>query len=155
MATWSSNNFRALISVAIAYDDNDAITSEGWWKVQPGVCSDIEFSGLDFYYTAESDSYRQGSATSRDNWGKGQQFYVAVANSSSITRCARAGAHVQCRSGRSSFRTATAGGISRLRCASAAGPPRWKRPQNEGGEQRLRNRVGSVCPPKAFCWLAD
>ena len=70
------NNFRAPISLAIAYEDNGSATSEGWWKVQPGVCSDIKFSGLDFYYTAESDSYRQGNATGRDNWGKGQQFYV-------------------------------------------------------------------------------
>src|SRR4051794_37102500 len=51
------NNFQAPIGVAIAYDENGSVPSEGWWKVSPGGCPDVVFSGLDFYYTAESDSY--------------------------------------------------------------------------------------------------
>src|SRR5262245_3668582 len=58
------NDFRAPINVAIAYEDGGTMTSEGWWRVEPKACREVPFDGLDFYYSVESDTYRDGNARS-------------------------------------------------------------------------------------------
>jgi uncharacterized membrane protein len=70
------NDFRAAISVALAYEEGGSFASQGWWKVAPGACSDLPFKGFDFFYAGESDWYREGGGRKRDIWGKGRNFYV-------------------------------------------------------------------------------
>jgi uncharacterized membrane protein len=72
------NDFRAAIKAAIAHEDKGSFTSEGWWRVEPNACRDVPFSGVDFFYTAESDKYRDGGAQKQDSWGKGRQFHVGT-----------------------------------------------------------------------------
>jgi uncharacterized membrane protein len=72
------NEFRAPIHVAFAYEDQGSFIAAGWWNVEPNDCrpADFPFQGATLYYTAHSDSYRNGSATSRDHWGNKVKLYV-------------------------------------------------------------------------------
>ena len=72
------NDFRATINVALAYERKASFVSEGWWRVESNACRDAPFNGLDFFYAAESDKYREAGAQKQDMWGKGRQFYVGT-----------------------------------------------------------------------------
>jgi uncharacterized membrane protein len=72
------NDFRAPVNVAIAYAEAGSMTSEGWWRVEPNGCRNVPFDGLDFYYTVESDQYRDGRSRSRSRWGNDRSFYVGA-----------------------------------------------------------------------------
>lgn len=74
------NDFRARLRVALAYEDNNAIRAAGWWTVNPKACRDVNFpfQGSVLYYTAESDPYREGGKTVRDNWGNKKELYVGA-----------------------------------------------------------------------------
>ena len=72
------NDFRARIHVAFAYQNQRNIPASGWWVIEPSVCQKIDytFQGATLYYTAQSDSYQDGAATSHDNWGNQINLFV-------------------------------------------------------------------------------
>jgi uncharacterized membrane protein len=72
------NDFRARIHVAFGYQNQRNIPASGWWVIEPNVCQKVEFvyQGSTIYYTAESDDYADGSATSHDHWGNKISLFV-------------------------------------------------------------------------------
>ena len=72
------NDFRARIHVAFAYPNQRDVPASGWWSVEPNACQtiDFKFEGATLYYTADSDSYRDSSKTSRDHWGNKIKLFV-------------------------------------------------------------------------------
>jgi hypothetical protein len=68
------------IYVAIAYLQTDVNNhlSRGWLNVETGKCYvfDTALKVNNFYYYAESDSYRQGKDKVKMSWGKGQKFAI-------------------------------------------------------------------------------
>jgi uncharacterized membrane protein len=72
------NEFRAPIHVAFAFEEQGNFTAAGWWNVEPNACqpANFPFQSAVLYYTAHSDSYRDGRATSRDHWGNKMKLYV-------------------------------------------------------------------------------
>ena len=75
------NDIDAPIHVAFAYPDQDGVTASGWWNVESNSCQrvDFQFRGGMLYYAANSDSYRDGRATSRDHWGNKERLFVTRA----------------------------------------------------------------------------
>lgn len=76
------NEIPAAIHVAFAYQNNGAFTAEGWWTVASNACQDVPFTlqGDTLYYTAHSDSYRDGRDTKHQHWGNKLQLYVGNRN---------------------------------------------------------------------------
>lgn len=72
------NDFRARVRVALAFESPSGIVSAGWWSVEPNACKDIDFTftGPTFFYTANSDSYKEGRSTMRDHWGNKRELFV-------------------------------------------------------------------------------
>jgi uncharacterized membrane protein len=72
------NDFRARIHVAFAYANQRDVPASGWWSVEPNACQtiDFKFEGATLYYTADSDKYNDGRATSHDHWGNKIKLYV-------------------------------------------------------------------------------
>jgi uncharacterized membrane protein len=72
------NEFHARIHVAFGYQNQRNIPASGWWVIEPNVCDKVEyfFQGSTIYYTAESDDYQDGSATSHDHWGNKISLFV-------------------------------------------------------------------------------
>jgi len=72
------NDFRAPIHVAFASQDKGRFNAAGWWTVAPKTCHAVDFAfrGATLYYTADSDSYQDGSATSKVHWGNVVQLFV-------------------------------------------------------------------------------
>jgi uncharacterized membrane protein len=72
------NDFRARIRAALAQEEAGAFRAAGWWAVDPNACRDIDFpfQGAVLYYTADSDTYREGNKTLRDHWGNKQELFV-------------------------------------------------------------------------------
>jgi uncharacterized membrane protein len=66
------NDFRAPIHLAFASQDKGRFNAAGWWTVAPKACHTVDFAfrGATLYYTAgDSDSYQDGSETSKVHWG--------------------------------------------------------------------------------------
>jgi uncharacterized membrane protein len=72
------NDIAAPIHVAFAYPDRDGFTASGWWNIESNECQrvDFQFQGPTLYYSADSDGYRDGRATSRDHWGNKEKLFV-------------------------------------------------------------------------------
>jgi uncharacterized membrane protein len=72
------NDIRAPIHVAFANQAEDGFSASGWWNVEPNDCKpvDFPFEGAVLYYSADSDEYRDGRATSRDHWGNKVRLFV-------------------------------------------------------------------------------
>ena len=72
------NDIRAPIHVAFAYQARDGVTASGWWNVEANECRPVDFlfEGSAFYYSANSDSYRDGREVSRDHWGNKEMLFV-------------------------------------------------------------------------------
>jgi uncharacterized membrane protein len=72
------NVFRARIQVAFAYQNQRNVPASGWWSVEPNACQTVDFSfqGATLYYAADSDDYKEGTATSRDHWGNKIKLFV-------------------------------------------------------------------------------
>lgn len=72
------NEFRARVHVALAYEDSSGFHSAGWWSVDPNACRDIDFSfqSSTLYFTANSDSYREGRQTMTYHWGNKKELFV-------------------------------------------------------------------------------
>ena len=74
------NEFPHKIYVAIAYLQTDVNNhlSRGWLNVETGKCYvfDTALKVNNFYYYAESDSYKQGKDKVKMSWGKGQKFAI-------------------------------------------------------------------------------
>jgi uncharacterized membrane protein len=72
------NDFHAPIHVAFASQDKGHFNAAGWWTVAPKACHTVDFAfrGATLYYTADSDSYQDGSAISKVHWGNVVQLFV-------------------------------------------------------------------------------
>src|SRR6516165_8549374 len=72
------DDFRARIQVAFAYQSQRNVPASGWWSVEPNACQTVDFSfqGATLYYAADSDDYKDGTATSRDHWGNKIKLFV-------------------------------------------------------------------------------
>ena len=74
------NEFPHKVYVAIAYLQTDVNNhlSRGWLNVETGKCYvfDTALKVNNFYYYAESDSYKQGKDKVKMSWGKGQKFAI-------------------------------------------------------------------------------
>jgi uncharacterized membrane protein len=72
------NDFRVRVRVALAYEQPAGISAAGWWSVEPKACKDIDFAftGAFFYYTADSDSYKERRKTMTDHWGNKKELFV-------------------------------------------------------------------------------
>jgi uncharacterized membrane protein len=72
------NDIGAPIHVAFANRVQDSFSASGWWSVGPNDCIpvDFQFQGTTLYYSADSDDYRDGRATSRDHWGNKVRLFV-------------------------------------------------------------------------------
>lgn len=73
------NDFKARLRVALAYEADGSFHASGWWAINPKACRtvDFPFRGSILYYTADSDSYREGGKTLRDHWGNKKELYVS------------------------------------------------------------------------------
>jgi uncharacterized membrane protein len=72
------NEISAPIHVAFADQVQDSLNASGWWSVEPNDCQpvDFQFQGTTLYYSADSDGYKDGRATSRDHWGNKTKLFV-------------------------------------------------------------------------------
>lgn len=72
------NNFRLPVRVALAYQDDSGFHAAGWWSVDPSACNEIDFQfqGSTIYYTANSNSYREGGKTVHDHWGNKKELFI-------------------------------------------------------------------------------
>ncbi len=72
------NDFTASVHVALAYQNGNAFTAAGWWNVDPNKCVDVNFpfTGATLYYSADSDSYKEGGRTAHYHWGNQKKLYV-------------------------------------------------------------------------------
>jgi uncharacterized membrane protein len=72
------NSFRTRVRVAFAYEDSNGFHAAGWWAVDPNACRNVDFpfQGSILYYTAESDSYREGRKTFHNTWGNEKELFV-------------------------------------------------------------------------------
>lgn len=76
-AVRACNAFVATIFVAFAFREGGDWTSRGWLRVPPHACKTTKLPASTFSFRAESDWYRDGNHTSRDQWGRGRRFCVA------------------------------------------------------------------------------
>ena len=74
------NDFQVSIRVALASQDQDKFTSQGWWMVAPGQCvtTDFAFDGQELYYAADSDPYLGPTGDLRQHWGNKYKLYVSA-----------------------------------------------------------------------------
>ncbi len=73
------NEFDTTIHVAFASQVDSGYSAAGWWTVGPNDCqtTDYVLQGDTLYYTADSDSYRNGRGTAKDHWGNVLKLYVS------------------------------------------------------------------------------
>jgi uncharacterized membrane protein len=85
------NDFQAPIRLALAYEDQGRFVASGWWRAAPGACARVDFaySGATLYYTADSDSYRDGRFTKRDHWGNKLKLYVETKDFRTVDAAAK------------------------------------------------------------------
>jgi uncharacterized membrane protein len=74
------NEFPHKVYVAIAYLQTDVNNhlSRGWLNIETGKCYvfDTALRVNNFYYYAESDTYKDGKNKVKMSWGKGQKFAI-------------------------------------------------------------------------------
>jgi uncharacterized membrane protein len=72
------NSFRTRIRVALAYEDSNGFHAAGWWAVDANACRNVDFpfQGSVLYYTAASNSYREGRKTFHNTWGNEKKLFV-------------------------------------------------------------------------------
>jgi uncharacterized membrane protein len=72
------NSFRTRIRVALAYEDSNGFHAAGWLAVDRNACRNVDFpfQGSVLYYTAESNSYREGRKTFHNTWGNEKELFV-------------------------------------------------------------------------------
>jgi len=72
------NSFRTRIRVALGYEDSNGFHAAGWWAVDANACRNVDFpfQGSVLYYTAVSNSYREGRKTFHNTWGNEKKLFV-------------------------------------------------------------------------------
>src|SRR5262245_18471101 len=72
------NDFHKRIEVALAQEEQSTVSAQGWWAVEPRACRDVDFAlrGSMLYYRAESETYKQGGASVRHQWGEAKRLFV-------------------------------------------------------------------------------
>jgi uncharacterized membrane protein len=71
------NDFRTTIFVAFAFPEGTDWTSRGWLRVPVHTCKNTRLPANKFSFRAESDWYRYGDQTRRDQWTGDHRFCVA------------------------------------------------------------------------------
>jgi uncharacterized membrane protein len=71
------NDFLTTIFVAFAFPEGSDWTSRGWLRVPAHTCKTTRLPANTFSFRAESDWYKNGGQTSRDQWDGDHRFCIA------------------------------------------------------------------------------